>query len=207
MGDCNGGLCGLWFRQQHTDEIPMVWIMLVYIYTLYSPDIHFNYVKPVLHVLMVAYAVVFAVIHSIYHSPLGFELHYLFLIFVCAPGMVKHYMLTTDALALRLAHQYLLCFSCAITIWGIDQKLCDRDTTLPVHPFTHALFHVLNGLNNYFGNMFLQYSRAHQLELEPQLRYVGGVLPYVKVIQKHRRTVAVIAEEKGDWNNPKKKTT
>jgi hypothetical protein len=176
----------------------MVWIMLVYIYTLYSPDIHYTHIKPFLVAFLLVYAVAFAVVHSLYHSRAGFELHYLFLIFVCAPGMVKHYMHTTDALALRLAHQYLLCFSCAITIWGVDQRLCNRETTLPVHPFWHALFHVLNGLNNYFGNMFLQYSRAHQLELHPELRYVGGVLPYVKVIQKHRRTVAVHAEEKGD---------
>ena len=187
--------CGSECRQQHADEIPMVWIMLVYIYTLYSPDIHYAHFKPVLHVLLVVYAVFFAVLHWKYHSLLGFELHYLFLILVCAPGMVKHYMNTTDSLALRLAHQYLLCFSCAITIWGIDQKLCNRETTLPVHPFWHAVFHVLNGMNNYFGNMFLQYSRARQLELEPELRYIGGILPYVKVVHKNRRTIAVVHEE------------
>jgi hypothetical protein len=127
----------------------MVWIMLVYIDTLYSPGIHYAHFKPALHVLLVVYAGAFAVLHSTYHSLVGFELHYLFLILVCAPGMVKHYVNTTDALALRLAHQYLL----------------------------------------------LQYSRARQLDLDPRLRYIGGVLPYVKVLAKNRRTMAVTHED------------
>lgn len=186
-------------RQQHTDEIPMVWIMLVYIYTLYAPDInHHMHLKSLAVGLLVLYATAFAVIHSMFNSRLLFELHYLFLIFVCAPGMVKLYLSITDSLAIRLAHQYLLCFSCALTVWGVDQKLCQRQTTLPVHPFWHALFHVLNGLNNYFGNMFLQYSRAHQLHLDPELRYVGGVLPYVKVVHKHRNVLAVHSADKED---------
>lgn len=134
-------------------------------------------------------------LHLNYHFVIGFQLQYFFLAMVCAPGMLRHYMQTTDCLARRLSHQYLLCFSSFIGIWAIDQKSCNRKTTLPVAPQWHALFHVLNGLNNYFGIMYLQYCRAHQLDLQPELRYIRGVLPYVKVLMKHQAAPVILAQE------------
>lgn len=72
--------------------------MLVYIYTL-SPDVHYAHLKPVLHVLLVVYAGAFAVLHSTYVPLPGT------MILVCAPGMVKHYVNSRDALALQLAQE------------------------------------------------------------------------------------------------------
>lgn len=169
----------------------MVWVMLLFIYVLYAPEIHRRRMFPL---FLVFYATGFMFLHLKYHFVIGFQLQYFFLAMVCAPGMLRHYMRTTDCLARRLSHQYLLCFSCFIGIWAIDQKVCNRKTTLPVAPQWHALFHVLNGLNNYFGIMYLQYCRAHQLDLQPELRYIRGVLPYVKVLMKHQAAPVILAQ-------------
>lgn len=179
-------------REQQSDEIPMVWIMLLYLYVLYSPEIHLRRVFPL---CLIIYGIGFAFMQSKYQLIVGFQLHYLFLALLCSPGMYKHYMNTTDTLAQRLAHQYLFCLSFALTLWCLDQRFCERKSTLPLTPQWHAVFHVLNGLNNYFGVMYLQYCRAHQLHLNPQLRYIGGVLPYVKVLMKNSTTPVIQAEE------------
>jgi dihydroceramidase len=172
-------------RQQQNDEIPMVWVMLVYIYVLYSPGWNHKVSMPT---LLVPYGAIFSVLHNHYQFVTGFQLHYMLLALLCAPRIYRYYTVTTNMQARRLAHQYLFCFFSTITCWYVDQILCNRQSTLPIEPEGHAIFHILNGLNSYFGNMFLQYCRAQQLGMNPHIKYIAGMLPYVKVVSKHTPT-------------------
>ncbi|KAH8493444.1 hypothetical protein H0E87_020257 [Populus deltoides] len=48
--------------QQQSDETPMVWEMLLYMYILYSPDWHYRSTMPI---FLFLYGVVFAAVHSV----------------------------------------------------------------------------------------------------------------------------------------------
>ncbi len=153
--------------------------MLVYIYVLYSPGWNHKVSMPT---LLVPYGAIFSVLHNHYQFVTGFQLHYMLLALLCAPQIYRYYTVTTNMQARHLAHQYLFCFFSTITCWYLDQILCNRQSTLPIEPEGHAIFHILNGLNSYFGNMFLQYCRAQQLGMSPHIKYIAGMLPYVKVV-------------------------
>ncbi|KAA8531613.1 hypothetical protein F0562_006322 [Nyssa sinensis] len=49
-------------RQQQSDETPMVWEMLLYIYILYAPDWHYRSTMPT---FLFLYGAAFAVVHSL----------------------------------------------------------------------------------------------------------------------------------------------
>jgi len=57
-------------RQQQNDEIPMVWVMLVYIYVLYSPGWNHKVSMPT---LLVPYGAIFSVLHNHYQFVTGFQ--------------------------------------------------------------------------------------------------------------------------------------
>ncbi|EFJ18347.1 hypothetical protein SELMODRAFT_443337 [Selaginella moellendorffii] len=166
--------------QQQSDETPMVWVMLLYIYVLYSPDWHYRSTMPT---FLFIYGTVFAILHSQFRFVLGFELHYLFLTLLCLPRMYKYYIHSKGTPARRLARWCIITTLVAAFCWVIDRNFCGKVSALPVNPQGHALWHVLMGFTSYFANMFLQFCRAQQLDWSPELRYFFGLLPYIKVIK------------------------
>ncbi|KAJ0610657.1 putative ceramidase [Helianthus annuus] len=79
--------------QQQSDETPMVWEMLLYIYILYSPDWHYRSTMPT---FLFLYGISFAVLHSIIRFDIGFKLHYVMLCVLCIPRVYKYYIYTQD---------------------------------------------------------------------------------------------------------------
>lgn len=156
----------------------MVWVMLLYIYVLYSPDWHYRSTMPT---FLFLYGTIFAVLHSQFRFVVGFQLHYMFLAVLCLPRMYKYYIHTTDPPVRKLAHRYILFLILGAICWLVDRNLCNQISELRVNPQGHALWHVLMGFNSYAGNTFLQYCRAQQLSWNPRLEYLGGLLPFVKV--------------------------
>jgi len=164
--------------QQQSDETPMVWVMLLYIYVLYSPDWHYRSTMPT---VLFLYGTIFAILHSQFRFVAGFQLHYVFLAVLCLPRMYKYYIHTTDPLVRKLGHRYVLFLVVGAMFWLADRHLCNQMSKLRVNPQGHALWHVLMGFNSYFGNTFLQYCRAQQCDWNPRIEYLLGVLPFVKV--------------------------
>jgi dihydroceramidase len=164
--------------QQQSDETPMVWVMLLHIYVLYSPDWHYRSTMPT---FLFLYGTIFAVLHSQLRFVVGFQLHYVFLALLCLPRMYKYYIHTTDPLVRNLAHRYIMCLVLGAICWLVDRNLCHLMSNLWINPQGHALWHIFTGFNSYFGTTFLQFCRAQQLDWSPKLCYLGGVLPYVKV--------------------------
>ncbi|KAI6704118.1 hypothetical protein NL676_013254 [Syzygium grande] len=67
--------------QQQSDETPMVWEILLYMYILHSPDWHYRSTMPT---FLFLYGAVFAIVHSFFNFGIGFKIHYVALcLLVC----------------------------------------------------------------------------------------------------------------------------
>lgn len=164
--------------QQQGDETPMVWEMLLYLYILYSPDWHYRSTMPT---FLFLYAIVFAIAHAYVRFGIGFWLHYALLCFLCIPRMYKYYIYTEDKLAKRLAKLYLITLIVGSICWLFDRLLCRDISRWYFNPQGHALWHVFMSFNSYFANEFLMYCRAQQRGWDPKVKYLLGILPYVKI--------------------------
>lgn len=164
---------------QQSEETPMVWLMLMYFYVLYSPDWHYRSTMPT---VLFIYGSIFAIIHSQLRFILSYQIHYFFLGLLCLPRMYKYYIHTTDRHAKWLAHMYILTMVLGCTCWVLDWAFCDTIVTWAINPHGHAWWHFFIGLDAFFANTYLQFCRAQQLDWSPQLHYFCG-LPYVKVVK------------------------
>ncbi|KAG9458575.1 hypothetical protein H6P81_003083 [Aristolochia fimbriata] len=159
---------------QQSDETPMVWEMLLYIYVLYSPDWHYRSTMPT---FLFLYGAVFAITHSQVRFVIGFKVHYIILALLCVPRMYKYYIYTKVASAKRLAKLYVLTISIASLCWLLDRMFCHSVSDWLINPQGHALWHVLMGFNSYFANTFLMFCRAQQLGWNPQVIYFLRFFP------------------------------
>lgn len=169
--------------QQQSDETPMVWEMLLYLYVLYSPDWHYRSTMPT---FLFLYGAAFAVVHSFVRFGIGFKVHYVVLCFLCIPRMYKYYIHTKDIAAKRLAKLYVATIFLGSLCWLFDRLFCKQLSSWYINPQGHALWHVLMGFNSYFANTFLMFCRAQQLEWNPQVAHLFGFFPFVK-IQKQKK--------------------
>uniref|UniRef100_A0A7N0UEQ0 Uncharacterized protein n=1 Tax=Kalanchoe fedtschenkoi TaxID=63787 RepID=A0A7N0UEQ0_KALFE len=164
--------------QQQSDETPMVWEMLLYLYILYSPTWHYRSTMPT---FLFLYGVTFAVAHSVFRFSIGFKLHYVLLCLLCIPRMYKYYIYTENILAKRLAKLYAATLFIGTLCWLGDRLYCSDISSWPINPQGHALWHILMGFNSYFANTFLMYCRAQQWGWDPKIVNFLGFLPYVKI--------------------------
>jgi dihydroceramidase len=165
------------YRQQQSDETPMVWAILVYIYVLFSPDWHYTNAMPI---FLFLYGTCFAIVHSRFRFVLGFQLHYAFLVFLCLPRMYKYYLHCSSPVARHVAQLYIYTLIAGVAFWLLDRSFCEFLQSLPINPQGHAWWHVLMGFNSYYGITFLEFSRASQLDWKPSVVYWWG-LPYIDV--------------------------
>ncbi|KAG5516341.1 hypothetical protein RHGRI_037153 [Rhododendron griersonianum] len=164
--------------QQQSDETPMVWEMLLYLYILYSPDWHYRSTMPT---FLFLYGATFAVAHSQIRFRIGFQVHYIILCLLCIPRMYKYYIYTQDVSAKRVAKLYAATLFVGSLCWLFDRLMCKEISSGPFNPQGHALWHVFMGFNSYFANTFLMFCRAQQRGWNPKIVHLMGVLPYVKI--------------------------
>lgn len=164
--------------QQQSDETPMVWEMLLYIYILYSPDWHYRSTMPT---FLFLYGAVFAIAHSLIRFSIGFKVHYVILCLLCIPRMYKYYIYTQDIYAKRLAKFYAVTLFLGSICWLCDRGFCNEISGWPFNPQGHAMWHVFMGFNSYFANTFLMFCRAEQRGWAPMVVLFMGFLPYVRI--------------------------
>ncbi|KAJ6775713.1 ALKALINE CERAMIDASE [Salix purpurea] len=165
-------------EQQQSDETPMVWEMLLYMYILHSPDWHYRSTMPT---FLFLYGAVFAAVHSVVRFGIGFKVHYAILCLLCIPRMYKYYIYTQDVSAKRLAKMYVATLLVGTLCWLFDRNFCQEISSWPINPQGHALWHVFMGFNSYFANTFLMFCRAQQRGWSPKVVHFMGVLPFVKI--------------------------
>ncbi|OIV96081.1 hypothetical protein TanjilG_27185 [Lupinus angustifolius] len=170
--------------QQQSDETPMVWEMLLYVYILHSPDWHYRSTMPI---FLFLYGAAFAVMHSVFHLGIGFKVHYIILCLLCTPRMYKYYIYTEDVLAKRLAKLYVATLVLGSLFWLGDRLFCNEISRWPINPQGHAFWHVFMGFKSYFANTFLMFCRAQQRDWSPKVVLLMGILPYVKIEKSKRQ--------------------
>lgn len=163
---------------QQSDETPMVWEMLLYLYVLYSPDWHYRSTMPT---FLFFYGGAFAIFYSFVRNGTVFKLHYVALCLLCVPRVYKYYIHTKDVAAKRLAHIYVATILLGTVCWLVDDIFCKKLSRWYINPQGHALWHLLMGFNTYFANTFLMFCRAQQLGWEPRVAHFFGFFPYVKI--------------------------
>ncbi|KAL3521894.1 hypothetical protein ACH5RR_014728 [Cinchona calisaya] len=161
---------------QQSDETPVIWETLLYIYVLYSPDWHYRRTMPT---FLVLYGAIFAIVHWHLQSGICFKVHFLILCLLCIPRMYKYYLYTEDLYAKRVAKLYAVTLVVGTLCWLFDRVLC-KDSWL-VNPQGHAMWHIFIGFNSYFANTFLMFWRAQQRGWAPRILHYMGILPYVKI--------------------------
>ena len=171
-------------RLQQSDETPMVWEMLLYLYVLYSPDWHYRSTMPT---FLFLYGAAFAVVHSFARFGIGFKVHYIGLCLLCVPRMYKYYIHTKEVAARRLAQLYVATICLGSLCWLFDRIGCKKLSHWYINPQGHAWWHLLMGLNSYFANTFLMFCRAQQLGWEPRVVRFFGIFPYVKIQKPKNR--------------------
>ncbi|TKY51903.1 Alkaline ceramidase 3 [Spatholobus suberectus] len=164
--------------QQQSDETPMMWEILLYIYILYSPDWHYPRTMPI---FLFLYAAAFAIVHSVVRFGIGFKVHYVIICLLCIPRMYKYYIYTEDVSAKHLAQLYVATLLLGSLCWLCDHIFCKEISSWPINPQGHALWHVFMGFNSYFANTFLMFCRAQQRGSSPKVVRLMGVLPCVKI--------------------------
>ncbi|XP_042516058.1 alkaline ceramidase-like [Macadamia integrifolia] len=164
--------------QQQSDETPMVWEILLYIYILYSPDWHYRSTMPT---FLFLYGAVFAIVHSQFRFVIGFKVHYVILCLICIPRTYKYYIYIEDVAAKRLAKLYIGTLILGSICWLCDRLLCKVISRWYFNPQGHALWHVFMGFNSYFANTFLMFCRAQQRGWAPRIIHFLGFFPYVKI--------------------------
>ena len=169
---------------QQSDETPMVWEILLYMYVLYSPDWHYRSTMPT---FLFLYGAAFAVVHFFARFQVVFKLHYIGLCLLCIPRMYKYYIQTKDVAAKQLAKLWVLTLTLGTLCWLVDRICCKKLSHWYVNPQGHAWWHVLTGLNSYYANTFLMFCRAQQRGWEPRITHLLGFLPYVKVQKPEKR--------------------
>ncbi|XP_072969237.1 alkaline ceramidase-like [Typha angustifolia] len=168
---------------QQSDETPMVWEILLYLYVLYSPDWHYRSTMPT---FLFLYGAAFAIFHSLIRFGIGFKIHYIGLCLLCIPRVYKYYIQTKDVAAKYLAKLYVTTLILGTLCWLFDRIFCKEFSHWYINPQGHAWWHVLMGFNSYFANTFLMFCRAQQLGWDPWVVHVFGFFPYVK-IQKPKK--------------------
>uniref|UniRef100_A0A1D1ZKH3 Alkaline ceramidase 3 n=1 Tax=Anthurium amnicola TaxID=1678845 RepID=A0A1D1ZKH3_9ARAE len=164
--------------QQQSDETPMVWEVLLYLYVLYSPDWHYRSTMPT---FLFIYGAAFAVVHSLVRFELVFKLHYIALCLLCVPRVYKYYIYTKEAAAKRLAQLYVATITLGSLCWLFDRIFCKKASLWYINPQGHAWWHVFMGFNSYFANTFLMFCRAQQLGWQPRVVLAFRCFPYVKI--------------------------
>jgi dihydroceramidase len=174
------------FELQMLDELPMLWLALVMIYTLIEnqPTRRFGPWFPallVIHGMLVSLLVLF--------TRGGLE----FWIFQISFGVTEVYGLyrvwrihrrSRSAIVHRLFRWGMGFYLVAIALWTVDTHLCSFvSATLPswglFNPQLHAVWHVLVSLGFYSLVLLIAYDRFDVLAIRVGLERRFGIIPYL----------------------------
>mmetsp|Transcript_107948 Transcript_107948/g.186180 ORF Transcript_107948/g.186180 Transcript_107948/m.186180 type:complete len:321 (-) Transcript_107948:718-1680(-) len=168
----------LQYSAQMWDELPMVWLMLQYIYV--QVQMGRAGANKLLAVGLILYGSLWSVIHSLGAFVLLFQVHFGALVLATQYLFARSLQVHKDVLllptrdgptlhpglqSLRRMVWFMFFFSvAAFGLWVVDQVACEHLHALPgglPNPQFHAWWHVLNGLACHFamqGSMALRQS-------------------------------------------------
>lgn len=163
---------------QQSDETPMFWEMLLYLYVVYSPDWHYRSTMPT---FLFLYAAGFAIAHSLLRMNVLFMVQYVLVFLLCVPRMYKYYIQSKDVSAKWIVKLCITSLCLGSLCWFVDRTFCNKFSSWYLNPQGHALWHLFMGFSSYLANTFLMFCRAQQLGWNPRVFLLFKLFPYVKI--------------------------
>jgi len=188
----------LLFSCQLGDELPMLWAVLVTLYSLIESKPHIQY--PWLPYAMTAFGTLWTVLApwSHRHYPLAFEVTFITLEGCCA-YLVMPMIRSTKSRTTKLLFfvGFAGTFAIAASCWLLDNWLCSTiksSAAISLNPIylyvgsLHGYWHIFMAIHCYCAFLFFSFLRAETLGRNPCYSTKGSlpILPYVRPRDKIR---------------------
>ncbi|TMW57008.1 hypothetical protein Poli38472_002933 [Pythium oligandrum] len=155
---------------QQFDETPMIWGILVWIYIVFENEYKkLGIPNAVVVAALTIFGGGFALLHSIYHFTLVFQLFFGILAWLCLFRLCGHYAQVKDPRAKAVARSFLRNTLLGFGFWMLDYHYCSQLKLLPFNPQGHAWWHILVGIGSYHGPVFMQYVRMEQQQKKAEI--------------------------------------
>jgi len=173
----------LLYSCQLLDELPMIYGVLIFVYTLFEFDKHSVFGKlftPVLSFLGIFITVVMLTHRD---APILHQASYGILVFVLVFRAIYLTYGTKLSALERSNFQYLLRFS-TITFasgyvtWITERKLCYDGYVIP-YVQLHSFWHLLTGMGTFGCVQFVTYYLQKDRTLDVEFKHLFGVIPYL----------------------------
>jgi len=174
------------FELQMLDELPMLWLALIMIYTLLEnrPTRRFGYWFPV---LLVAHGTLVSLLTACTRGRmqfLTFQLGFESAEFYGLYRVWRIYRRSRNPSVHRLFGWGMASYILALVLWGVDTRFCSLvSVTLPswglFNPQLHAVWHVLVSLGFYALVLLIAQDRSDVLGVEAKLERRFGIVPYL----------------------------
>jgi dihydroceramidase len=182
----------LQFEKQQLDESPMVFAVIFLFYIMLMTDAVSSttdkrwyaqtLARKLILIFLTVYACVFSRLHYQYRWTTFFQIHFgiwcvsTFVIFI---GHYRRLRKKNPNYDLdRVVVTYILTVLVGTIFWNLDFHFCES-----LHWIKgHAIWHILLGINSWFGPTFTVYVRSDALDMNPQIRwFCYNMLPYVEI--------------------------
>ncbi|WNG27268.1 ceramidase [Cystobacter fuscus] len=177
----------LLFQSQMMDELPMLYLASVMVYTLVEnrPERRFGRWFPL---ALLGYALLTTYLSAFTRGRVQFYLFQASFIVLEGFSLIGVYLIHRrgqDARARRLFRMGMSAYAIAVTVWLGDIRFCSTlNQTLPAmglpNPQFHAWWHVLVSIGFYTLLMVIAHDRLKTLGQAPQLYRAAGVVPFVR---------------------------
>eukprot|EP00051_Salpingoeca_urceolata_P009656 m.117353 g.117353 ORF g.117353 m.117353 type:complete len:282 (+) comp16397_c0_seq4:433-1278(+) len=170
----------LTFHFQLADELPMVWAMLVWLFSWVELR-HETPKYPLLPVGLVLYFIMWSLIHAWAGFTTIFQVHFGLLVvvgFYFVYDWRRRYF--QDAMMRWLTMVYAVPFVVGFALWLFERTHCLHiEPTLGFNPELHAWWHVLSAVSCYHSVVLLGVARHRALGKPARCgQLLGGLLPY-----------------------------
>lgn len=189
--------CGSWlfhmtlqYSMQLMDELPMIWGSAFLLYGILTLEGEKGKNYPWLIIALFAYCVAVTVMYLVNNNPVFHEIAYGFMVTGMVFGETRIIFKYPDRTGRLLYAISFLTYMSGFILWNIDNIFCHRLRTLrrdAVHEAAtplfecHAWWHILAGTGTYLCLLFVTYMRYTILNMNPKVKFLFFVCPYVTV--------------------------
>jgi dihydroceramidase len=188
------------FELQMLDELPMLYTALVLIYIVLEDRAEPRF-GPWFPRVLAAHGALVSALSAFTRGALQFYLFQFSFASMELFGLYRAYRVyrrSQSAVARTLFRAGASAYAVAVGLWFVDLEECDLvGRFLPAHGFPnpqlHAWWHVLVSCGLYLLMVMLAWDRLEVLGERPQLRFVAGMVPYLR--REEARTPSGVAAD------------
>eukprot|EP00741_Cyanophora_paradoxa_P025721 tig00000388_g24820.t1 len=172
----------LQFRYQMLDELPMFYVVVLYLYLLERPAAHAARRRAAAGLAVYAVAWTVAAIWLTGRHPIAFQLHFVGMAALIVLRVHSRLPAWDDAAGRAVLHRAIGSGLAGVACWACDRLCCERiHATLPVNPQLHACWHLLMALHLVHLNAFLVLELARADGTLVSIAHALPAFPYVRI--------------------------